>query len=239
METRAYARLGVENEMNHKNGTGLPPHMRWASHSVPSREFPPSSTLFLQGNPPREVFYIERGLIKLIRLSESGQELAIGLRSHGSLLGAASVIVHEPYPFTAITATSCAIHRMPADLFLHLAKTDEQFCWYLHEVHSHEIHLQVSQLAALKYLSARQRLERLLLQFLSSLPPHEKQSSMKIRLPLKHWEIAQLIGISPEHLSRILHRIKREGVLHEEDGCMIVSDLRKLHCQDDCDLTGR
>jgi len=191
--------------------------------------------LFLQGNPPREVFHIERGLVKLMRLSAGGQELAVGLQSQGCLLGAASAIVKEPYPFTAITITSCALSRIPADLFLQLARTDEQFCWYLHEVHSREVHQQASQLAALKYLSARQRFERLLLQFLSSIPPHEKQTSMKVRLPLKHWEIAQLIGVRPEHLSRILQQVKREGVLREEDGCMIVSDVRKLSNHDSCD----
>lgn len=58
---------------------------------------------------------------------------------------------------------------------------------------------------------------------------------MKIRLPLKRWEIAQLIAIRPEHLSRILQQIKQEGVLREENGCMIVSDVRKLRITDDYD----
>jgi CRP-like cAMP-binding protein len=215
------------------NGTPLSAQKRWHAQSVPSREFSPSTTLFVQGGPPQEVFYIEQGLVKLIRLSESGQESAIGLHSQGSLLGAASLIVRKPYPFTAITVTRCALSRIPADLFLRLAKTDEQFCWYLHEVHSLEVCQQAIQLAALRYLSARQRFERLLLQFLSSIPDPEKQTSMRIRLPLKHWEIAQLIGIRPEHLSRVLQQIKQEGILYEEDGCMIVSDVRKLCSQDD------
>jgi CRP-like cAMP-binding protein len=205
------------------------------AQSVQSREFPPSTTLFLQGAPPREVFYIERGLVKLTRVSENGQELAVGLPSQGSLLGAASVIVQEPYPFTAVTTTNCALSRIPADLFLRLAKTDEQFCWYIHEVHSHEVHQQADQLAALRHLSARQRFERFLLQFLSLTPVHERQTSMRIRLPLKHWEIAQLIGIRPEHLSRVLQQIKQEGILREEDGYMIVADVRMLRSPDDCD----
>lgn len=236
MEARTQARIGVGTEINHGvNGTGLSGDRQWRARSVPSHEFPPSANLFLQGSQPREVFYVERGLVKLIRLNENGQEFAFGLQSEGSLLGAASVIVQEPYPFSAITVTGCVLSRIPADLFLRLAKTDEQFCWYLHEVHSLEVHRQASQLAALKYLSARQRFERLLLQFLSSMHTHEKQTSMKIRLPLKHWEIAQLIGIRPEHLSRILRQIKQEGVLQEENGYMIVSDVRKLRSQDDCD----
>jgi len=217
------------------NGTHFSAHRWWSAQSVPSGEFPPSTNLFIQGATPREVFYIERGMVKLLRMNENGQELAVGMPSQGSLLGAASVIVREPYPFTAITVTSCALSRIPADLFLRLAKSDEEFCWYLHEVHSREVHRQASQLAALRYLSARQRFERLLLQFLSSIPAHERQTSMKIRLPLKRWEIAQLLAIRPEHLSRVLQQIKQEGILREEDGCFIVSDVRKLHSIDDCD----
>jgi CRP/FNR family transcriptional regulator, cyclic AMP receptor protein len=236
METKTYARLGAGAETYRGvNGPLSSAHGRWSAPSVPSREFPPSATLFLQGAIPREVFYVERGMVKLIHMSMNGQELAVGLPSQGSLLGAASVIVEEPYPFTAITVTSCALSRIPADRFLHLAKTDEQLCWYLHEIHSREVHQQAGQLAALRYLSARQRFERLLLRFLSSMPAHQRQPSMKVRLPLKHWEIAQLIGVRPEHLSRVLQQIKQEGVLREEDGCMIVSDVRKLRDPDDCD----
>jgi CRP/FNR family transcriptional regulator len=236
METRANARLGMADVINRGvNGIHFSTHGRYSAQSIPSREFPPSTTLFIQGAMPREVFYMERGLVKLIRISENGQELAVGLPSQGSLIGSASVIVQEPYPFTAITVTACALSCIPADIFLHLAKTDVEFCWYLHEVHSREVHKQASQLAALRYLSARKRFERLLLQFLSSIPAHERQNSMKVRLPLKHWEIAQLIGIRPEHLSRVLQHIKQEGILREEDGCMVIPDLRRLHSQDDCD----
>jgi CRP/FNR family transcriptional regulator len=236
METIRYAGIGIKAEINRGvNGTHFSSHRRWNSLSVPLREIPSSTTLFTQGDTPSEVFHIERGMVKLIHMSENGQELAIGLPSQGSLLGAASLIVQEPYPFTAITVTSCALNRIPADVFLHLAKTDELFCWYLHEIHSRAVHQQASQMAALRYMSARQRFERLLLQFLSSVPVHERQTSMKIRLPLKRWEIAQLIAIRPEHLSRILQQIKQEGVLREENGCMIVSDVRKLRITDDYD----
>jgi len=228
METGTRARMGIGVEINHGvNGTGLFPR-EWLASTAPAREIPPSTTLFLQGDLAREVFYIERGLVKLTHLSESGQELAIGLQSQGALLGTASVIVEQAYPFTAATVTSCILSRIPANIFLHLAKTDEQFCWRLHEIHSLEVHQQASHLAAFKYLSARQRFERLLLQVCSSISAHEKPHLMKIRLPLKYWEVAQLIGVSPEHLSRLLQQIKQEGILREEDGCLIVSDVRNL-----------
>jgi len=234
MEIKTHARFGVATKMSRSvNEIGIFAHGHWAALPVSSRELPPASSLFFQGNPPQEAFYIDRGLIKLTHLDQNGQEMVVGLRTKGSLLGAASVIVQEPSPVTAITVTNCSLICIPADLFLRLAKTDEHFCWYLHQIHSHEIHQQANQLVALRYLSARQRVEALLLQLLSSIPPHEKQLSMKIRMPLRHWEIAQLIGITPEHLSRILRQIKQEGIMHKEDGHMIISDASKLRSQGD------
>jgi CRP-like cAMP-binding protein len=192
--------------------------------------------LFSQGGPAREVLCVERGLVKLIRLGEDGQELVVGLRSQGSLLGAASAIVQESHPVTAVAVTGCSLRRIPTDLFLHLAETDRQFCWYLHQVHSREVHQQAGQLMALRYQPARQRFERLLLQLLTLTSLQEKPAPMKIRLPLKHWEIAQLIGVTPEHLSRVLRQIKQEGVMREEDGCMIIPDIQKLRRYDNwCD----
>jgi CRP-like cAMP-binding protein len=234
METRPDARHELVHEARRSsNGNGLSAHHHLNPLMIPPREVPPATSLFFQGDQVREVFCVERGLIKLIRLSGDGQELIVGLRSKGAFLGAASLIVQEPYPITAITVTSCSLICIPAGPFLRLAKTNEELGWHIHQAHSHEVHQQASQLIALRCLSARQRFERLLLQFFSSISPQEKQAPLKIRLPLKHWEIAQLIGITPEHLSRVLKQIKQEGIIHEEAGHMIVPDVRRIRTQDE------
>ncbi|MCI0389701.1 MAG: Crp/Fnr family transcriptional regulator [Acidobacteria bacterium] len=188
----------------------------WNALAGQPQEFSQATPLFVQGSPSREVFYIERGLVKLVYQSEDGQELIVGLRSKGSFLGAASAIVREPHLITAITVTNCSLRRITTDAFLHLAKSDEQFCWYLHQIHSHEVHQQMGQQVAFRCLSARERFEKLLQQFLSLMRQNEKQFSIKARLPLKHWEIAQLVGVTPEHLSRILKQIKQEGTIQKQ-----------------------
>jgi CRP-like cAMP-binding protein len=234
MEPTTHARFEVASESHHSgNGVGLSTHNQWNALMFPAREFSAATSLFFQGSPVREVFCVERGLIKLTRLDKDGRELIVGLRAKGSFLGAASLIIQEPHPITAITVTGCSLICIPAELFLRLAKTDEQFCWHIHRAHSHEVHQQASQLVALRCLSARQRFESLLLQFFSSMLPQGKKAPMKIRLPLKHWEIAQLIGITPEHLSRVLKQIKQEGIIQEEAGHIIVPDVRKIQSQDD------
>ncbi len=229
MQGNVSNRLEAATEMMRgARNMGLPTH--WKAPMAVCREIPPATTLFFQGNSAHEVLFIEQGLVKLSRMNIDGQEMIIGLRSKGSLLGAAPVIVQEMHTATAITITRCTLRCFPADVFVRLAKTDGDFGWYLQQAHSLEVHQQVSHVAILRCRSARLRFEHWLLQFLSSLSPQEKQPPMRLRLPLKQWEIAQLIGITPEHLSRVLKQIKEEGVIKEENGYMIISDINKLNC---------
>lgn len=204
-------------------GGWVPPNLG-VTHS-----YAQGTPLFLQGAPARDIFLIEAGLIKLLHLDEDGEEFIVGLRSGGAIIGAASVIVQEPFPFSAITTTACKLRQIPADRFLHLAKNDLQFCWNLHQLLGREVQQQASQLFAFKNLSARQRFENLLFQFVSTVEAQATGRSREVRLPLKHWEIAQLIGVTPEHLSRVIKQLQREAVLRKESGCLVIADVTRLY----------
>jgi DNA-binding Lrp family transcriptional regulator len=56
-----------------------------------------------------------------------------------------------------------------------------------------------------------------------------QEGPIGVRLPLKYWEIAQLVGITPEHLSRILRQLEQEGIIKRKDGRLVISDFRKLY----------
>ena len=192
-------------------------------------EYASASPLFLQGSAPGKVFLVKRGLIKLIRVSEDGQELIVGLKAPGTILGAASAIVQKPHPFSAVTLTRCTICRVPLTVFLDLARTDPKLSWYLHQLHSREVYDQARQLAELRCLSARQRLEQLLWQIVTATEAKLDDGPVKLHLPLKYWEIAQLIGVTPEHLSRVMRQLEDEGAMRRENGALVVNKFNMLY----------
>jgi CRP-like cAMP-binding protein len=51
---------------------------------------------------------------------------------------------------------------------------------------------------------------------------------VRLKLPLKHKELAQLLGITPEHLSRVLRGMQQEGVVVREKGWIRIADARLL-----------
>jgi CRP-like cAMP-binding protein len=204
----------------------------WASlqqdSSVIPKAYLPGVEVFRQGCPAREVHCIDRGLVKLIRLDEDGQELIVGLHSRGAILGAASLIVGKPHPVTAKTLSECSIQQIPRDAFLDLAMTDGRFAWYLQQFHSSQVYDQAAHLAGLKYRSARQRLERALWQLMVAVELDKRPAPVKFAMPLKYWEIAQLIAVTPEHLSRVLKELEHDGVVVREKNNLLVYDLEAL-----------
>ena len=172
---------------------------------------------------------IDRGVVKLTRLNKDGNEMILSLRSTGWIGGTASAILHRPHFVTAVTLTECHLLRVPLGVFLDLAKKNSDFCWHLHQQHSIDCYDQLDQLVGLRYLTAKQRLERLICELIRAMNVNESQKFVRLRLPLKYWEVAQLIGVTPEHLSRVLKRAEEERTILRENGSLIVTDIQKLY----------
>src|SRR5262245_55936209 len=76
---------------------------------------------------PQEVWFINSGEVKLLRLESEGQELIVNLRSAGRWLGLASAIKQARYDFTALPRTKCSLQRLPIGTFRQFLKTDLEF----------------------------------------------------------------------------------------------------------------
>lgn len=195
---------------------------------APGQEYPPGVELFKQEALPQDVYLVESGLIKLVYVEQNGRAVIIGLRSPGWLVGGASVILGEPYAFSVTTLTTCRLRRVTAAAFLNLLKTDQEFASYFHRAQSYELHDQLTHLVRFGCLSARDKLEQLFSQLTSSLAPHGAEREVRLRLPLKYWELAELIGVTPEHLSRVLKEMQQDGLVFRERGWINITDLRML-----------
>ena len=195
----------------------------------PAVGYPGSTELFRQGSSQQEVFFIDQGLVKLVHTNEDGIETIIGLRSSGWPLGAAAAILHQACPFTAATVIRCQIRRVLAGNFLDHVQRNPQFACRLNQVFSREIHDQVSRLIELASLPARLRVEQLIRLLItapeSSAPKHE----VRVTVPLKQWELAQLLAVTPAYLSRLLDRLEQNGTLTRKKGWIFVPDATRLH----------
>lgn len=194
--------------------------------------YPPAVELFSQGAYAADVYLVHTGIVKFTRSEANGQEILLDLRFPGSLLGSAAAISEKPHPFTAVTVTQCTLTRWSARSFISRLDTDANLAARVREILSDDILDHVARISQLTCLPARQRLEQLLWQFCERLAPHSSGqtsgTTSKLQLPLKHYEIAHLLSITPTYLCRLLNTLEKENVISRTKGWIIVREPEAL-----------
>jgi CRP-like cAMP-binding protein len=199
------------------------------------QQVPGAAVLFRQGTLAQSAILIESGWVKLIRQERDGQEQIIALCPPGALLGVDALIAEQLHSATAITLGRCQLYWIPALAFVNLVRADPQFSWQIHRAFSRRIYIRDLSYSQLKGVPARLRLEQLLWQLLYAqnydvaiANSGWEQGKKKLFLTLQRQELAQMLSVTPEYLSRLLGKMEGEGIIRREMGWLIVPDPERL-----------
>ncbi|NWF97774.1 MAG: Crp/Fnr family transcriptional regulator [Nitrospirae bacterium] len=193
----------------------------------PIQTYPPYTVILRQDMPSNAVYYIKTGTVKLMWSDKDGRELIAGLRHKNWFIGAPSVLLNKPYSFTVKTITECKMRCISTNNFLKLISTNFEFTLHLMKMLSQEIYNHGRKIVIFGCIPARDRLKILLRNFISSIENHgDFRNKMKICLPLTHRELAQIIAVTPEHLSRLLKYLEKQNIIkREKDGIILLNLL--------------
>jgi CRP-like cAMP-binding protein len=194
-------------------------------HSIP-----PNMEIFRQEQVIREVILLEQGKVKMARTEYFGNEMIVEISEPMQILGITSALSGLPATVTATTLTMCRIFSLNAHLFRTLVEQKPDFAKCLLRLVSRYSHEQVIRYAQLGMTSSRYRLANFLLKHISYGIPH-KNGRVRINIPFKKVDVASLLAVRPEHLSRLLAELKSKGVIEQERGWIIVTDLEKLRLE--------
>jgi CRP/FNR family transcriptional regulator len=169
-----------------------------------------SITLIEQGQQISSVLLLRSGLVKLTHITPEGREAVLGLRSAGWYAGAVSALMHTPSIYSVKTVTSCSFSRIAADDFpLRLMQSAKLMRHFMNTLCS-ELLTQSAE-AQIMNCSAEQRLAHFMHERTSSHPELKTLDALPL---LKQMELAQLLAITPEHLSRLLHKLSASEEPH-------------------------
>jgi CRP/FNR family transcriptional regulator len=192
---------------------------RWRQ---PTHTYPRGVELFHQGDRLREVCQLESGTVKLTQLDGNGGESIVGLVLPGEWLGTAAVIVNRPTPVSAVTCGRVVVNAWSADAFRRLLQEDPQLSLQIHTAQALQLQRLTSRVGQLCSLTSRERLQAVLCRFASMFRSASSGSSVRLQLPLHQWEVAAFIGVTPEHLSRLLKEMEQDGAIRRDKGWIIL-----------------
>jgi CRP-like cAMP-binding protein len=183
-------------------------------HNLPPHQLVERGEVLLEQDKPAPfVHLIQKGMVKLTHLSVEGTEQTIGLRSSGWYSGAVSVLMNAPSLYSVRAVTPCIVHAVPAEEFVGRLMQNAKVMRHFMRVLCHELCSQASAQVEIMSHNAADRL----LRFMEERKMKGDTWRAVDPLPvLKKLELAQLLSISPEHLSRLLHKHDERDDREEE-----------------------
>ncbi len=199
----------------------LPSRVETCEHGV---------ALTSQGRSVDYVYFVVTGAIKLGHVCQDGREVIVELASGGDLVGAHSALCGEACQESAVTLSRCRLARWEPKEFRARLATDADFAGEVLRVTIRQALALRRRLLEFAVMPAKQRLCGLFWFWLERVLKEAPAPSGGFTIPLARVEIAQLLSITPYHLSRVLNELERAGFILREDRYIRV--LRSLFVQE-------
>ena len=168
---------------------------------LPTPEYVGSGiTLLEQNERPLYVRLIRDGIVKLSHTTPDGEESVLGLRSEGWWMGASLALLNLPSLCEVKTITPCTICNIPAKEFAAGLMTHERRLRHFVSSLCREL-LMVQQHSIMQGGSAAERLR-----YLQGESSQSIWKTVDPTLVMRQNEVAKLLSITPEHLSRLTRR---------------------------------
>jgi CRP/FNR family transcriptional regulator len=190
--------------------------------------YPKGAVLFVEGQAPRGIFVLCKGRVKLSICATDGKTLIMNIAEPGEVLGLSATVCGEPYELTAETVGPTQVNFVKRDDFLRFLKEHSDACFKVAEQLSEKYNTTCHELRSLGLShSAGEKLAKLLLEWSSKSGEVVKQEP-RLKLTFSHEEIAQMIGISRETVTRLFADLKKKQIVQAKGSTLIIRNKGAL-----------
>ena len=181
--------------------------------------------IYLAGDEPTRLYFVQRGRVKTVKTTESGKELILQLHGPGEFFGYLPLLRHTRHPESAVAVDETELLYVPAEEFMALQQRDAVVSRQLVQLLAGQVSGQAEHLLALAYSSIRRRVADALVQL------HE-QAGPAAAIQLSRDDMAAMVGTAPESLSRTLTEFRQSGLIELSPNTIRVlqpDTLRRAH----------
>jgi CRP-like cAMP-binding protein len=188
----------------------------------------PGQLLFNQGDPALAFYWVAEGVIRLFRASPQGDEKVIELAGTNRLFAEATLFMGGRYPVNAVAQTPSRLVAFDSRAFKEWLAHDTDRCFRLMAGMSARLHKLVNEIDRLTLMKGADRL----LQYLLDHSDPDETGRQRVEWEAPKQVIASRIGVKPETLSRLLHKLTGQGCIELQGHVLYISDAERLRQAD-------
>jgi CRP/FNR family transcriptional regulator, cyclic AMP receptor protein len=204
-----------------------PPAMKDFEEVKYTSSYPANAVLFVESQVPRGVYLLCKGRVKLTMTSPDGKAIILHIAEAGELIGLNSAISGKPYELSAETLEPCQVNFIKREALLRLVREYAEIASHVTQQITRDYQAACFQIRSLALSrSASEKVARFLLEAAN----RGKQTSQGIRtnVALTHEEIAQLVGVSRETVTRTLSDLRHKMLISIKGPTVVIRNKAAL-----------
>jgi CRP-like cAMP-binding protein len=187
--------------------------------------YEPGETLYSQGDPGNGVYCIKSGLIGLRRVDVNGNSVLLRLSTAGCTVGYRTFLTKQAHSNSAEVLTAsvvCYIARPQVETLLKANPLlGERFLQHFNE---DAIEIENDYVRSMT-MGMKSRFLHLMLVFYERFGYEDNDGNSIVELPVKRSELAELVGVRPESISRLIDKLETDNVMRFKDRKVQISNI--------------
>ncbi len=189
--------------------------------------YPDNALLFVEGQVPRGVYVLCKGRVKLTMTSLEGKSIILHIAESGELIGLNAAMPGKPYELSAETLEPCQVNFIKRETFLRLVREHPQVSAHAKDQISRDYRAACFQIRSLGLSrTASEKVARFLLEVAAR--GQETNQGIRMNLALTHEEIAQIVGVSRETVTRTLSQLKTRSLISVKGPTVVIRNKTGL-----------
>ncbi|MCP3944242.1 MAG: Crp/Fnr family transcriptional regulator [Desulfobacteraceae bacterium] len=187
--------------------------------------------IFQEGDLGNGIYIVNTGKIKVFKLSFEGKEQILHIYGPGHTFGEVPVFEGKNFPASSMAIEDSSILFLPRDKFVHLITTTPALSMNMLADLSKRLRAFSIQIENLSLKEVPARLAAYILTLGTEQDSDRKASRNKnlmVTLPTSKAQLANLIGTTPETISRIFKKMADARLIEVKKKDIIISDMEGL-----------
>jgi CRP/FNR family cyclic AMP-dependent transcriptional regulator len=190
-------------------------------------KFSRRSLIYSSTEPGESVMILASGRVKIKDITPEGKETILAFVEEGEIFGELALLDSQPRGEFAEAVEDSQVLVIPREELLWLMEQRPDVSLSVTKLVGFRRRRIENRLRNVLFLPSRERMVRLLLELVES--HGERQgNACEIRLPLSHQDLASLIGLTREMVTRVLGQLQAEGLVQVQRRRITVRDCKRL-----------
>ena len=191
---------------------GMPePLLKKIAAVTREKRFKRGETIFFEGDQATGFYMVGQGKVKIFKMSLDGREQILHIFGAGEPFGEVPVFNGRPFPANALSMEASVMLFFPRQAFIDLINETPSLALSMLGVLSMRLRRFASQIESLSLKEVPGRLAAHLIYL-----AEEQGRTDHVVLDIPKGQLANLLGTSPETLSRIFAKMSKEGLIRVE-----------------------